>query len=180
MGLKGGLKGGSSNTEDQFKARQKVGLTFGRSTGIGNQSSELKDFISNGSIWAFKSTVASLPTCEQTKDSKNSKDRKNSKDSNVNSQNKSNKVIFCLITPKESFVDIARTLNSFVPNSIPLKNVATMHKLVKNLRPQMYGWNIVYRLIRSEIREGIKFLYEKHPDQILKFEQDFLNNEIFE
>jgi hypothetical protein len=111
MGLKGG--DGSSNTEDQFKARQKVGLTFGRSTGIGNQSSELKDFISNGSIWAFKTTV---PTGEQTKNSY------------FNTENESNKIIYCLITPKESFVDIARTLNSFVPNSIPLKNVATMHK----------------------------------------------------
>lgn len=43
-GLRGGKKGGSANTSLQFAARSKVGQTYGRQTGLGNQSDLLKEF----------------------------------------------------------------------------------------------------------------------------------------
>lgn len=54
LGLKGGLKGGSANTETQFNARRQVGLTYGSIIGMQNQSTGLKEFISKPSTWLFR------------------------------------------------------------------------------------------------------------------------------
>jgi hypothetical protein len=157
MGSKGGPKGGSANTEKQFEARQKVGQEYGRKTGIKNQKSNLKEFVSNHSIWAF------------------------SKEANLNGRVKDRgPELFYLVEPKESFADIARTLNNFVPDSIPMERVSSMHKLVKGLRPQMYGWRIVDTLIRSEVGEGIENFYIQNPNEFLQFSEDFAINEGFE
>ena len=51
QGKKGGAKGGSANTDKQFQARQKVGLTYGKTTGIGNQSNSSKFFLTKLSLW---------------------------------------------------------------------------------------------------------------------------------
>ena len=136
MGRRGGTIGGSSNTSDQFRAIQTVGLTYGRTTGLGNQGSVLSEFIRNFSIWAYSATAAR---------EKRGADRSDE--------------LFFLVSAKEAFVDIIRTLNIFVPNSIPIGSSSTMHKLVYQQRPQMYGWRIVNMLTRSEIREGI---YDKN------------------
>jgi len=157
MGSRGGPKGGSSNSESQFKARQRVGQTYGRRTGIQNQSSSLYNFVSNFSIWAFS--------------------KKANMERRVNDRGPE---LFYLITPKEGFADITRTLNAFVPNSIPKEGIASMHKLVLGLRPQMYGWRIVDRLIRSEVGEGIKNFYIQNSNENLIFEEDFAINEGFE
>ena len=53
QGKKGGLKGGSANSREQFLARQKVGLEYGRQVGISNQSSSLKLFLEKITIWAY-------------------------------------------------------------------------------------------------------------------------------
>nr|ALO63172.1 putative HNH homing endonuclease [Chloromonas perforata] len=158
MGFRGGPLGGSANTEAQFRARQQVGLTYGRLTGIRNQSSNLQEFVSNGSIWAF-SEIAFANKRVVVKDR--------------------GKELFCLVTSKESFADVARSLNAFVPNSIP-QNVASMHKLVNGERKQMYGWRIVNTLIRSEVREGIQDFYTQNANTNLLFEEDLLVNEGFE
>lgn len=149
MGTRGGFKGGASNTLKQAAARQQVGKTYGRLTGIKNQSLELKEFISNCSIWEFNPAKSKL----------------------INTVNESNLEIFCLVTEKSSFKEVALTLNTFIPNSIAIEKVATMHKLVKGERSQMYGWRIVDMLIRSEVREGILNFRNKNPKQILMFEK---------
>jgi|JI81BgreenRNA_FD_contig_123_1153_length_2686_multi_4_in_1_out_1_2 hypothetical protein len=164
MGLRGGAKGGSANSDKQFLARQKVGQSYGRVTGIQNQSSAVKSFVLNGSIWAFS---------QKAKAQGRVKDRGPLRPSAFGE-------LFCLITSKESFSDVARTLNTFVPNSIPMDQVTSMHKLVKGERPQMYGWRIVEMLIRSEVRAGIENFYIQNPNQILLFEEDFAINENFE
>lgn len=46
LGKRGGSKGGSANTQDQFRARQKVGKTYGRSAGVSRQSDTLKKVLS--------------------------------------------------------------------------------------------------------------------------------------
>lgn len=51
QGLKGGSKGGSTNTAAQWKARQKIGLKYGRNTGIKNQLPNLKEFLKHHVIW---------------------------------------------------------------------------------------------------------------------------------
>jgi len=108
MGQKGGPIGGSADTENQFLARQQVGLTYGRKTGIGNQNNKLREFVSGFSIWAFSLKAKNEPY---------SKDR--------------GEEFYCLVSPKESFVEVVAKLKEFRKNSIEEgKNIATMHKLV--------------------------------------------------
>lgn len=57
MGLRGGSKGGSANTEKQFLARQNVGRIYGRQTGIKNQSLILKEFLTNYSLWSYRQEI---------------------------------------------------------------------------------------------------------------------------
>jgi len=57
LGKRGGPKGGSANTEEQFKSRQKVGKTHGRSVGKSRQSEILKKVLSSPISLTHKSGV---------------------------------------------------------------------------------------------------------------------------
>lgn len=155
MGRRGGSIGGSRNTNEQFRARQTVGLTYGRTTGIGNQNQPLKQFISNFSIWAYSANAAREKRGAIRNDE-----------------------IFFLISPKKAFIDITCALNNFVPHSI--KNASSMHKDVYNERPQMYGWRIVKTLTRSEVREGIQKFIQENPTAFLQYEEILMLAEGFE
>ena len=54
LGLRGGPKGGSRNTLSQQEARSKVGRTYGRVTGMGNQSTRLKTILQQKLCWTYK------------------------------------------------------------------------------------------------------------------------------
>ncbi len=54
LGKKGGKKGGSANTEEQFAARQKVGKEYGKLTGLANQSDSLKTLLKGGLTWTHE------------------------------------------------------------------------------------------------------------------------------
>jgi hypothetical protein len=151
MGSRGGVIGGSRNTEAQFLARQQVGLTYGRQTGVGNQSSTLRDFVEKYSIWAYNAKEA----------------RRERTGTPVE--------LYCLISPKKAFADVARELEKFVPGAI--KRTESMHKLVQGHRPQMYGWKIVITLTRSEVREGVQNFLNTNPTVTLQFEEDFMLDE---
>jgi hypothetical protein len=154
MGRRGGSIGGSSNTIEQFRARQAVGLTYGRPTGIGNQGPLLTQFISKFSIWAYSAKAAHEKRGAIRDDE-----------------------CFFLVSPKDAFVDITRALNNFVPYSIT--NSASMHKLVygEPKRHQLYGWKIVNTLTRSEVREGIQEFIQKNPTAFLQYEESLMLSE---
>ena len=88
-GRRGGPIGGAANSTEQFLARQRVGQTYGRQTGIGNQGSVLSEFIKKYTLWKY-----------------------NNRNSPTNDE------FFVLVCPKDSFVDITRVLNAFAPESI--------------------------------------------------------------
>lgn len=115
-----------------------------------------KQFVSKFSIWAWSANAAA---------NRRGADRYDEQ--------------FYLVSPKETFVDITRALNGFVPNSI--RNSSTMHKLVYGVRlwrrPQMYGWRIVKTLTRSEVREGIGNFIRNNPTVGLQFEKDLMLEE---
>jgi hypothetical protein len=134
MGTRGGQIGGKANTPQQFAARQKVGQIYGTKVGKGNQSTELIEFISKFSVWARK------PVGKKFDITKTS--------------------AIYIVAPKESFAEVARKLEEFVPGMIT--NESTMHKLVKKERPSMYGWVIVDTLIRSEYEKGLSNLLAKY------------------
>jgi len=152
MGRRGGSIGGSRNTIEQFRARQTVGLTYGRTTGLANKGQPLTQFISNFSIWAYSAKAA--------------RERRGAI---------RNDECFFIVSPKEAFVDIIRALNSFVPHSI--KKSSPMHKVVYKERPQMYGWRIVKTLTRSEVREGIQEFIQKNPTVFLQYEENLMLSE---
>ncbi len=156
MGKRGGKKGGSAGSYAQFSARQRVGLQYGRKTGIKNQNETLKEFLANWSIWAFSENAFST--------------------SRVKNRGKE---LHVLISPKKSFVEVFHTLKTFVPFSLEGKNPATMHKLVDNKRKNMFGWRIERTLTCSEAVEGIQDFYE-NTSEILYFEEDLLVNEDLE
>lgn len=54
LGKRGGSKGGSANTNEQFKARQKVGLTYGKSTGMSRQDPSTRETLSRWMIWVHE------------------------------------------------------------------------------------------------------------------------------
>ncbi|BDA51904.1 hypothetical protein COCOBI_pt-2070 (chloroplast) [Coccomyxa sp. Obi] len=54
QGAKGGKVGGSMNTPEQQKARSTVGKTYGRTTGLGNQSSHLKEVLRYKLHWIYE------------------------------------------------------------------------------------------------------------------------------
>jgi hypothetical protein len=153
MGTRGGPTGGARNTEAQFRARQEVGLRYGRATGLGNQGQFLSEFVANFSIWAYSANAATGKRGAIRDDER-----------------------FYLVSPKEAFVDITEVLNTFVPNSV--KNSASMHKVVYGERSQMYGWRIVCTLIRSEVREGVyDFINENPTVHVVLFEEDLMLTE---
>jgi hypothetical protein len=147
MGRRGGAKGGSKNSDAQYDARQKVGLTYGRKTGLGNQGSPLKEFLQKHAIWAYSKKATTVPRLKDRSDED-----------------------FFFVDPKASFSEVVTVLNAFVPDSI--KNTESLHKLVYGERRQMYGWRIVNTLTRSEASEGIQEFYINNPGQFLIFESD--------
>lgn len=149
MGTRGGGVGGFRNTEAQYRARQKVGLTYGRKTGISNQSEMLSEFVKNFSIWAYSANAAT---------GKRGADRADEQ--------------FYLVSPKQAFVDISNTLNTFVPDSV--RQSSSMHKVVRGERAQMYGWRIVNTLTRSEVREGLQDFLNNNPTVILQFDEELM------
>ena len=54
QGKKGGRKGGAKKTLKQYEARQNIGLTYGKTTGMKNASFELKTFLSKEVIWVYQ------------------------------------------------------------------------------------------------------------------------------
>jgi hypothetical protein len=54
QGLKGGTKGGSANTQNQFIARQKVGKTYGKQVGLSRQKSDLVEMLKYSTTWKHK------------------------------------------------------------------------------------------------------------------------------
>lgn len=103
MGKRGGARGGSANTEQQYQARQQ--RQYGRQTGIKNQGQGLSEFISRYSIWAYSSS--------RNKSNKSNK-------SNLNRSQIIMREFYCIIEPKSAFIDIINCLNALVPNSISL------------------------------------------------------------
>jgi hypothetical protein len=57
LGKRGGTKGGSANTEEQFLSRQRVGKTYGRSNGKSRQSETLKESLSRPITLTHKSGI---------------------------------------------------------------------------------------------------------------------------
>ena len=65
QGLKGGSKGGSANTQNQFLARQKVGKIYGKQVGLSRQKSDLVEILKNSTTWKHKTgTIVTLPPLE--------------------------------------------------------------------------------------------------------------------
>jgi hypothetical protein len=65
QGLKGGTRGGSANTQNQFIARQKVGKTYGKQVGLSRQKSDLVEILKNSTTWKHKTgKTAILPPQE--------------------------------------------------------------------------------------------------------------------
>ena len=54
QGLKGGIKGGSANTQNQFLARQKVGKTYGKQVGLSRQKNDLIEVLKHSTTWKHK------------------------------------------------------------------------------------------------------------------------------
>lgn len=163
QGSKGGLLGGAANTEAQFLARQKVGQTYGRQTGISNQGNDLVAFIECYSIWAYDTTY-SAPLPGQR--------RKYKKTITPESE------VFYLVEPKQAFKDVVDVLNTYSNDAI--QKPSSFHKVIYGYRRQMYGWRIVNTLIRSEVKEGIADFYQQNPYVALIFEEAFMIAEEFE
>jgi len=153
MGRRGGAIGGSQNTAEQFAARSRVGTEYGRITGMGNQSSELRDFLTKFSIWAHSIEAQGR--------------RSRTAQSNMRGVE-----TYYLVGPKAAFVDLVRTLNGFVPESI--RKAESFVKVAKGERKQAYGWRLVNTLIRSEVEEGIMQFQEENPNIFLNFEESVL------
>lgn len=73
QGLKGGSKGGSANTEEQFLSRQKTGLLFGKMVGKSNQSETLKKKLPHTLRWVYNiksetPLTIHTPPCETFKE----------------------------------------------------------------------------------------------------------------
>lgn len=65
QGLKGGTRGGSANTQNQFLARRKVGKTYGKQVGLSRQKSDLVEILKHPTTWKHKTGFyVSLPPQE--------------------------------------------------------------------------------------------------------------------
>jgi hypothetical protein len=71
LGKRGGPKGGSANTEEQFISRQNVGTIYGRSNGISNQSENLKRVLSSSIKLKHKTGVTIEVSLECAEDLRN-------------------------------------------------------------------------------------------------------------
>jgi hypothetical protein len=54
LGKRGGKKGGARNTTEQWQARSQVGRTYGRITGLANQSDKLRNILLNTFVFIHK------------------------------------------------------------------------------------------------------------------------------
>ena len=161
MSRRGSSLGGGMNTQSQFLARQRVGRTYGRQTGISNQSDLMRTFLSNYAIWAYRPSGEAPSSAGETQTT----GPRSSEEGLI----MGDKVY--LIGPKPAFRDVASLLNLYVPGSV--RNVSSMHKLVSNERKQMYGWRIISKPIRSEIEKGIEDFNNRYPGFLLNLEEDF-------
>jgi hypothetical protein len=66
LGKRGGSKGGSANTEEQFKARQRVGLAHGKSVGVSRQNPVTKATLSHWMMWEHELTGSHLVPPQET------------------------------------------------------------------------------------------------------------------
>ena len=133
QGKKGGAKGGSANTDKQFQARQKVGQTYGKTTGIGNQSDSSRFFLTKLSLWEHPSSgfIVEVP-CQES------------------FANVINYINACAdeqnlygTSEKSKQIDTIRNASSFA-------------KVRDGHRSQMYGWKLLSKgtEIRSEAHLG--------------------------
>lgn len=157
---KGGKKstGGSANTQKQFEARQAVGRQYGHRTGKGNQKPELIEFLKKYSIWNYDG-------CKNAEGFFKSKQGANNcPDGFIN------ETFYVILNPKDTFVQLAETLELFAPGSINIKNVSSMHKLIKiENNKRIYGWKLYNTLTRSEVEAGALdklTFYMKYEDAI--------------
>lgn len=114
MGKRGGSIGGSKNTPAQFKARQTVGLTYGRIGGMKNQGEVLQNTICNYTLWHYKGCKKENNTYESLK----TKGKKTCPSGEAPVE------FAVVIQPKKAFIDIAYALEIFAPASINMKNIS--------------------------------------------------------
>ena len=154
---RGGSKGGSANTDTQFAARQMVGKTYGRQTGIKNQSELTKAYLTKYAIWEYSGC----------KDQTVFYAGKN-KNFLLCPENSTEEHFYILLKPKEAIIDQMRILSLFTPGSIPMQSVSSMYKLIRKEGQgnTLYGWSLFKTLTRSEVDDGklndlsVEFLME--------------------
>jgi hypothetical protein len=66
LGKRGGSKGGSANTEEQFKSRQRVGLAHGKTVGVSRQNPVTKATLSHWMMWEHEETGSHLVPPQET------------------------------------------------------------------------------------------------------------------
>lgn len=155
MGKRGGSKGGSANTQKQFEARQKVGLTYGPMPK--NQSDTMKNFLDKYSVWGHSKIARDRGKLKKNEDR--------------------GPEVFCLISPKKTFTQVQDALEKIVPNQIIPGSRASMNRIVTGEKQNSFGWRLIGTFIRSEVAEGIEDFYNLFPNEILRFEEDLLENE---
>ena len=118
QGLKGGPKGGSTNTEKQFLARQAVGLAYGKKVGISNQSDSLQSFLKNSQMWQFNGgeVIVDVPPYESFED------------------------VVRHINASAEALNVYRDKNNQIRT---ITNSTSFAKVRKRERNQMYGWSLV-------------------------------------
>ena len=134
----------------QIKATQALGLKYGRKTGINNQSKTTKELLTYVSVWAYKNDAA-----------------------------KNTNETYVFISPKESVIEVFRALDRFFPDTIPIKDnkkIPAVYKVFQGERPQMYGWRIVDRLIRSEFENGYLNFVENNPNSRILLEEELFSD----
>lgn len=123
LGLRGGSKGGSKNTEAQWAARSLVGQTWGRSVGLSRQSVLLKERLSTTIVFKHKLAPVENPFSETI-----------------------------LVPPQESVVGIAEYINeecdrkqlsTLKLNLDRIKRGGPFYGLIKGTKKSAYGWFIV-------------------------------------
>lgn len=114
-----------------------------------NQGNFLKEFLTYFTIWSYSENRANQIKNSTIDDS-----------------------VFFAVLPKTAAIDLVRTLNGFIPNSI--RRSSAFYKVLNGERDQMYGWKIVNMLIRSEVREGIQEFEKTNPMKTLYFDDNFL------
>lgn len=141
LGKKGGAKGGSAGTSSQYESRRKVGQTYGRATGMGNASAELKQFLQKFSFWKFVGYFdVEGNACSYGRSVPDSRAVE----------------IYILIGPKEAFIDVREVFCSFLPSMSTKYN--HLYELAvpnrKSARKSRDGCTLVRTLTRSEVEAG--------------------------